>query len=213
MTQQEHIKVPGLYMVQKGDTLSGIAQRAYNNGSQSYWMAIYRMNQNAIGDDPSVILPRKSLWIPTITDRIADPPQTNSVYFVQEGDTLSSIAQQTYKNGSELYTTAIYRMNQTAIGDDPNVIQPGVPLYLPPISNPSPIVGTFYIAQQDDTFSSIAQQAYNNPKESKLIEKSKLSEKVITSKSSKIPPGKILFIPFSQQVPGGVNIHPPDNWP
>jgi len=205
MTQQGHIQVNQIYTIQEGDTLSDIAQQAYNNGSQPYHMAIYRMNQRAIGGDPSVIPPGVSLWIPLI----ADPPQTNSVYIVQAGDTLSSIARQTYNNGSELYSTAIDKMNQTTIGGH-NVIQLGEPLYLPPISNPSPQVNTFYIVQKGDKLSRIAQQAYHNQKASTLISQSELSEKV---PGGRINSGQILFIPFSQQVPGGGNIHPPDNWP
>jgi len=214
MTQQGHIPVPGKnYTTQEGDTLSGIAQQAYTNVSQPYQMAIYRMNQNAIGDDPSVIHPGKDLWIPLITDRIDERnPQTNIVYIVKAGDTLSGIVLQTYNIGSELYRTAIYRMNQHTIGNDPDVIQPGDPLYLPPISNPSPSQNTFYIVQELDTLSSIAQQAYNNRKKTKLISKSPKSEKVI----GRIKPGQILFIPYQfSQIPpgGGGNIHPPDNWP
>lgn len=201
MTQQGQIQVNQIYTIQEGDTLSSIAQHAYNKVSRPYQMAIYSMNQRAIGGDHSVIQPGMSLWIPII----ADPPQTNIVYIVQAGDTLTSIAQQTYNNGSELYSTALYKMNRHTI-NDPNIIKAEDPLYLPPISNPSPIVNTFYIRQRGDTLSSIAQQAYQNPKESTLISRSELSEKGIKA-------GTILFIPFSQQVPGGGNIHPPDNWP
>jgi nucleoid-associated protein YgaU len=212
MTQQGDIQQVKEYKTQEGDTLSGIAQRAYNKDSELYRTAIYRMNQHTIGDDPGVIQAGEHLWLPRIADRIdARKPDTNIVYIVKAGDTLSSIAQRAYNKDPELYRTAIYRMNQHTIGNDPNVIQPGEPLYLPPISNPSPIQNTFYIVQAGDTLSSIAQQAYNNRKKTKLISQSVLSEKVI----GRIKPGQILFIPyqFPQQIPGGGNIHPPDNWP
>jgi hypothetical protein len=40
------------YTVRSGDTLSGIAQRAYDNGSEAYWMALYVANQDTIGSNP-----------------------------------------------------------------------------------------------------------------------------------------------------------------
>lgn len=44
MTQHVNIQANNGYTIQRGDTLEGIAQRAYNNGSQPYQMAIYLMN-------------------------------------------------------------------------------------------------------------------------------------------------------------------------
>ena len=207
MTQHVNIQANNGYTIQRGDTLEGIAQRAYNNGSQPYQMAIYLMNQRAIGGDFSILPLGATIWIPTI----GHPPLKDIVYIVQPGDTLSSIAQQTYNSGLELYRTAICRINKLATCDDPNAIHPGDPLYLPPISNPSPSQNTFYIVQDHDNLSSIAQQAYHNRNKTKLI------SQCVYNKKGRIKPGEILCIPFdpsSKQLPPNPgNIHGPDNLP
>jgi LysM domain len=207
MTQQGNIQVNQGYTIQKGDTLEVIAQRAYNNDSRPFQLAIYKMNQRAIGGDSSVLPLGATIWIPII----GHPPQTDIVYIVHEGDTLSGIAQQTYNNGSVLYRTAICRINKLATCDDPNAIHPGDPLYLPPISNPSPSQNTFYIVQDRDKLSSIAQQAYHNRNKTELI------SQCVYNKKGRIKPGEILCIPFdpsSKQLPPNPgNIHGPDNLP
>jgi nucleoid-associated protein YgaU len=52
-------------------------------------------------------------------------------YTVKPGDTLSSIAQQFYGNGTEPLWRKIYEMNGAVIGDDPNVIKPEQQLNIP----------------------------------------------------------------------------------
>jgi nucleoid-associated protein YgaU len=209
MTPQGQIPSPySDYTTQAGDTLSGIAQRAYNDGSQPYWMAIYRMNQSTIGNDPNVISPGMLLWIP----RFAASPQEDNFYIVQAGDTLSSIAQQVYNDGSQPYWRTIYLVNQYEIGDDPNVIHPGQPLYLPVISNPNPGVDAFYIVQAGDTLSSIAQQVYKDGNSWSYIRDDNMN---VIRDDLTLKSGQILFIPFGPVQPGGGNIHIPVNptWP
>src|SRR5437764_5814412 len=55
------------YTVQQGDTLSGIAQKAYGDGNQ--WQRIYDYphNKQVIGPDPNHIHPGEVLYIPPIT--------------------------------------------------------------------------------------------------------------------------------------------------
>jgi nucleoid-associated protein YgaU len=214
MTQQGQIGTNWSYTVQAGDTLSSIAQRAYNNGSQPYWMAIYRMNQSDIGNDPNVIHLGLILWIP----RIADPPKQDTCYIVQAGDTLSDIAQRAYTDGSQPYWTAIYLVNQYEIGNDPNVIHPGEPLYIPPIHSP-PDACHFYIVQAGDTLSGIAQQASGDGSRWPAIYDD--NKNVIGSDPNLIFPGQILFIncglfrPPNGGIPEGGNIHVPisPTWP
>lgn len=55
------------YTVQEGDTLSGIAQRAYGDGSAAAWMRIYNANKSVIGDNPNLIRPGEVLYIPPLT--------------------------------------------------------------------------------------------------------------------------------------------------
>jgi nucleoid-associated protein YgaU len=211
MTQQGQIPTYMYYIVQAGDTLSGIAQRAYNNGSQPYWMAIYRTNQSDIGNDPNLIHPGLKLWIPLI----ADSPQEDTFYIVQAGDTLSGIAQRVYHNGSQPYWRAIYLVNQYEIGNDPNVIQPGEPLYIPVIVSP-PERDTFYIVQAGDTLWDIAQQTCGDGSRWPVIYDD--NKKVIGNDPNQIFPGQILYINsrLFKGSPGGGNLHvPPDNptWP
>jgi LysM repeat protein len=57
--------MPGAtYIVQKGDSLSSIAQRAYGDGNQ--WTLIYKANQQLIGNDPNLFRPRELLYIPQL---------------------------------------------------------------------------------------------------------------------------------------------------
>ena len=59
------------YTVVKGDTLSGIAKRAY--GKDRRWRAIYYANRKLIGEDPTFIYPGQDFSIPCNT-KIARPP-------------------------------------------------------------------------------------------------------------------------------------------
>src|SRR5947209_6646760 len=55
-----------------------------------------------------------------------------SNYSVQQGDTLSGIAQQAYGDGNQWQV--IYNANTQVIGNDPNLLRPGEVLYIPPIN-------------------------------------------------------------------------------
>jgi nucleoid-associated protein YgaU len=116
------------YTVQPGDTLSSIAQRAYNDGSQASWMVIYSANQQVIGGNPNQIRPGQVLTIPAIQIK------SGTTYTVQPGDTLSSIALRAYGNAAEHYWHKIYKANKDIIGDNPNQIRPGQVLDIPVLS-------------------------------------------------------------------------------
>ena len=58
------------YTVQAGDTLWGIAQRAYNDAED--WDTIYQANKQVIGGNPNLIYPGQVLHIP----QNADPTKT-----------------------------------------------------------------------------------------------------------------------------------------
>ncbi len=53
------------YTVQPEDTISSIAQRFYNDGSEPLWRMIYNANVAVIGPDPNAIIPGQQLNIPT----------------------------------------------------------------------------------------------------------------------------------------------------
>jgi len=64
---------------------------------------------------------------PTAAGAPVSAPQT---YIVQSGDTLPAIADQVYGDANQW--TAIYDANRATVGDDPDVIQVGIQLTIPP---------------------------------------------------------------------------------
>ena len=109
--------------VQAGDSLFSIAQRAYGNGAD--WPIIYGANKQTIGPNPNVLRIGEVLTIPTLS------PTPGDIYVVKQGDTLISIAQHAYGNGN--LWPLIYNANTQVIGSNPNVIQPGQVLHIPPV--------------------------------------------------------------------------------
>ena len=114
------------YTVQQGDTLSGIAQQAYGDGNQFQVIA----NANNISD-PNLIQAGQVLFIPVLSSA---SPTPGSNYTVQQGDTLSGIAQKAYGDGNQWQRIYDYPHNKQVIGPDPNHIHPGEVLYIPPIT-------------------------------------------------------------------------------
>jgi LysM repeat protein len=112
------------YVVQPGDTLSGIAAALAVRGG---WPALYAANRNVIGPDPDVIRPGTVLALPTRA--------VQTRYTVRAGDTLSGIAAALAVRGG---WPALYAANRNAIGPDPDVIHPGTVLVLPGGPPPSP---------------------------------------------------------------------------
>lgn len=61
--------MPGTkYTVQRGDSLSSIAQRAYNDANR--WRLIYDANKDVIGPDPDILHPGQVLFIPAMTCKV-----------------------------------------------------------------------------------------------------------------------------------------------
>jgi nucleoid-associated protein YgaU len=52
------------YTVQKGDSLSSIAQQFYGSGNTANTNKIYYSNMATIGSNPSAIYPGQKLYIP-----------------------------------------------------------------------------------------------------------------------------------------------------
>jgi LysM repeat protein len=102
------------YVVQPGDTLSGIAARLAVRGG---WPALYAANRPLIGPDPDMILPGTVLVLP---GRV-----TPARYTVVAGDTLAGIAAALAVRGG---WPALYAANRRVIGPDPNLIRPGTVL-------------------------------------------------------------------------------------
>jgi LysM repeat protein len=115
--------LPARYVVQPGDTLSGIAARFAVRGG---WPALYAANRPRIGPDPNVIHPGTVLVLPGLTGPVR--------YTVVAGDTLSGIAAALAVRGG---WPALYAANRRVIGPDPNAIHPGTVLTIPHPAAPS----------------------------------------------------------------------------
>jgi hypothetical protein len=111
------------YVVQPGDTLSGIAARLAVRGG---WPALYAANRPRIGPDPDVIRPGTVLVLPG--------RRAPARYTVVSGDTLAGIAAALAVRGG---WPALYAANRRVIGPDPDVIRPGAVLTVPRAA-PSP---------------------------------------------------------------------------
>lgn len=129
-----------VYTVHSGDTLSSIAERAYGNGSQPYWMALFAAQEGTIGNDPNVIKPGQELFIPAIKENPSIEVDGGSLYIVKAGDTLWGIAE-SYIHSSgpgwfgpnpdvQEIVDGFYYSNKAEIGDNPNLLRPGQVLFI-----------------------------------------------------------------------------------
>ena len=112
------------YVVQPGDTLSGIAARFAVRGG---WPALYAANRPLLGPDPDVIRPGTVLMLPGQAAPVR--------YTVVAGDTLAGIAAALTVRGG---WPALYAANRRVIGPDPSVIRPGTVLGVPRAAASSP---------------------------------------------------------------------------
>ncbi len=95
--QQQQMQNPNQYTVQSGDSLSAISEKLY--GSQDFWPALAQANKIA---NPNLIFAGNTLDIPS-KDKLAEikTQMTQTSYQVQSGDTLFTIAQKMYGDGSQ----------------------------------------------------------------------------------------------------------------
>src|SRR5580693_9058023 len=112
------------YVVQPGDTLSGIAARFAVRGG---WPALYAANRRVIGPDPDVVRAGTVLVLPGQRALVR--------YRVVPGDTLAAIAAALAVRGG---WPALYAANRRVIGPDPDVIRPGTVLTVARPAAPSP---------------------------------------------------------------------------
>ena len=66
-----------------------------------------------------------------IAEEIEERAKTSRYIVVQPGDSLWSIAGQCYGNG--IYSDILYQANQNIIGEEKDILQPGIHLYIPEI--------------------------------------------------------------------------------
>jgi LysM repeat protein len=116
------------YTVQKGDTLSGIAQ---HHGYGSDWHSLYDANKSTVGGDPNLILPGQHLALgaPKAATKAAAKPAADThhatTYVVRSGDSLSKIAARYHVQGGWRH---LYAENRSAVGADPAALRVGTRL-------------------------------------------------------------------------------------
>lgn len=121
VAQATDIQPGGEYTVQGGDSLWDIARKQLGDGSR--WGEIYKMNAEAIGTNPDLIMPGTNLQMPD-GNAIASAGK----YIVQPGDNLWDIASKQMGGGQNW--GELYRMNEGVIGSNPGMIHPGQELTL-----------------------------------------------------------------------------------
>jgi nucleoid-associated protein YgaU len=129
--------VAGSYVVRQGDTLSAIALRYYGNAR--YAATIWDANYRLIGADPNRIFPGQRLALPGVTVTVGHstaaplpargPIAQRANYTIQPRDFLRWIAQRAY--GNEMLWPEIYYSNLNVLGPNPDLIYPGVRVYIP----------------------------------------------------------------------------------
>jgi LysM repeat protein len=129
------------YVVQPGDTLWEIAERELGSGQR--WPEIAKLNygQPQPNDpqglrDPSSIDPGWQLAIPFDTADVGSDEDADAGHIVVEGDTLWDIAAASLGPGATNADIAAewprwYERNRDLIGDNPDLIQPGMQLVSP----------------------------------------------------------------------------------
>lgn len=144
----------GIYVVQPGDTMSGIAQ--------SYSITLSALEQaNLQITDPNLIYSGEQIYLPAGIIPVTGGtgglvnPTTSGTYIAQPGDTLSSIAQ---NYGITLGALELANPQITL----PSLIYPGELIYFPagiiPVTGGTvPSTAGVYIVQSGDTLSGIAQ--------------------------------------------------------
>ena len=132
------VKVPTVqpkdrpYTIRQGDTFISIARAVY--GSSRHAVAVSQANPRV---GPLRLRPGQVIRLPAVaappaaaSEKLAKLPDGSVYYVVRAKDTLSRIASSHYKN-SRLWPV-IYRANRLRIGADPDRIQPGSRLVIPP---------------------------------------------------------------------------------
>lgn len=82
--------------------------------------------------EEAVKKPGTDRWQELMKERQA-AKQMIAEHVVGEDDTLSHIALKYYKNAAKPYWMVIFEANKEVIGDNPNIIVPGMKLRIPPL--------------------------------------------------------------------------------
>lgn len=117
----------GTYTIQPRDTFSSIAEKLY--GSEQMWLEIAQVNP---GLDPRNLESGRVIKLPSSDSpqRSEPSPADLTRHLVRSGDTLWSISKRCY--GDSEQWRAIYRANRDVIGQDPDRLEAGTWLTIPP---------------------------------------------------------------------------------
>lgn len=123
-TPKPSTSTSGKYTVKRGDYLTKIATEQNVDGG---WQALYSANKSVIGPNPNMIHPGQKLTLPAVK------------YTVKKGDYLTKIASNLGIDGG---WKALYDKNKDVIGDNPNLIEPGMVLVVTGLGSGSPAPST-----------------------------------------------------------------------
>jgi nucleoid-associated protein YgaU len=121
------IQPAGSYVVQQGDCLWDIAEKQLGNASR--WTEIYKMNTDAIGQNPDLIFSGTELRLPGADGAVNTVADAGKQITVQPGDNLWDLSQKHLGDGSRW--GELYQANTDAIGANPRLILPGQQLTIP----------------------------------------------------------------------------------
>lgn len=119
------------YIIQPGDTFSSIAIDVYND--EGRWVDIAQANSLV---DPTRLKVGQVLRMPgekqLLSKEEPSPPGPGGIqtHTIRAGDSLSTVADKYY--GDPTLWRTIYNFNRDKIGDNPNAIQAGMTLKVPP---------------------------------------------------------------------------------
>lgn len=120
-----------MYTVQPGDTFSSIANKHYKD--ETRWFDIAQANPSV---DPARLRVGQELRLPAIQflakheEPVPPGPTGVKTYTIRPGDSLSTVAEKFYDDPT--LWRVIYNYNHKVIGDNPNAIQAGMTLRVPP---------------------------------------------------------------------------------
>ncbi len=155
--------------MKKGDTIQSIAKKYY--GAQSKWKQIYNANRDVL-KSPEQLQQGMKLVLPV--------PVVRTIYKVQKGDTLQSIAQDFY--GDTGRWELIYQANKSK-ADKSGKVRAGRTLLVPALS---------YTVKKGDTVESIAKKYYGAQGKRNVIYN---ANKDVIPASRKIGTGDKLVLP------------------
>jgi len=124
------------YTIQPGDTLSSVAVALF--GTERRWVDIAQANPTI---DPTRLKVGQIIKLPSridieTADRVTQPaPGLVVEYIIRPNDNLSSIAQQYYGNPNQW--RYIYNANRDKIGGNPDILQAGMKIEIPPVPTPA----------------------------------------------------------------------------